>query len=121
MVRDPLLGGWRKRGARADGDTGDGYGHRRGQRLEALARAAGGGCPHALDERHSVGERNRSRSRGVEVTAHRPRPFVVMRVRRRTAFGELDVPAIEELTAWRDSHQHSRVSLFGDADSCGSL
>jgi hypothetical protein len=45
----------------------------------------------------------------------------MMWVRRQTAFGELDAPAIDELTAWRDSHQHSRVPLFGDADSCGSL
>ena len=44
----------------------------------------------------------------------------MMRVRRQT-FGELDAPAIEKLTASRDSYQHSRVPLFGDADGCGSL
>ena len=86
-----------------------------------LARAARGGRAHALDERHRVGERKRPRPRDVEVTAHRPRPFVVMRVRRQTEIGEVDAPAIEELTAGRDSDEHRRVTVLGDADGCGSL
>jgi hypothetical protein len=44
-----------------------------------------------------------------------------MRVRRQTAIGEVDAPAIEELTAGRDSDEHRRVTVLGDADGCGSL
>jgi hypothetical protein len=36
-------------------------------------------------------------------------------VRRQTA-GEVDAPAIEELTAGRDSDEHRRVPVLGDAD-----
>jgi hypothetical protein len=43
-----------------------------------------------------------------------------MRVRRQTAIGEVDAPAIEELAAGRDSDEHRRVSVLGDADSRGS-
>ena len=89
--------------------------------LETLPRAARGGRAHALDERHRVGERKRPRSRGVQVTAHRPRPFVVMRVRRQTALGEVDAPAIEQLAAGRDRDEHRRVTVLDDADAGGSL
>ena len=44
-----------------------------------------------------------------------------MRVRRQTAIGEVDAPAIEELAAGRDSDEHRRVSVFDDADRCGLL
>jgi hypothetical protein len=45
----------------------------------------------------------------------------MMRVRRQTAIGEVDVPAIEELAAGRDSDEHRRVTVLGDADGRGSL
>jgi hypothetical protein len=44
-----------------------------------------------------------------------------MRMRRQTAIGEVDAPAIEELAAWRDSDEHRRVTVLGDADRRGSL
>jgi hypothetical protein len=44
-----------------------------------------------------------------------------MRVRRQTAIGEVDAPAIEELAAGRDSDEHRRVTVLGDADGRGSL
>ncbi len=44
-----------------------------------------------------------------------------MRVRRQTAIGEVDAPAIEELAAWRDSNKHRRITVLGDADGRGSL
>jgi hypothetical protein len=43
-----------------------------------------------------------------------------MRMRRQTA-GEVDAPAIEEFAAGRDSNEHRRVSVLGDADGRGSL
>ena len=43
-------------------------------------------------------------------------PFVVMRMRRQTAIGEVDAPAIKELAAGHDCNEHSRVTLLGDAD-----
>jgi len=42
-----------------------------------------------------------------------------MRVRRQTAIGEVDAPAIEELAAGRDSDEHRRVTVLGDADGRG--
>jgi hypothetical protein len=44
----------------------------------------------------------------------------MMRVRRQTV-GEIDAPAIEELTAGRDSDEHGRVTVLGDADDCCML
>jgi hypothetical protein len=44
-----------------------------------------------------------------------------MWVRRQTALGEVDAPAIEELAAGGDSHQHRRVTVLGNADGRGSL
>jgi hypothetical protein len=44
-----------------------------------------------------------------------------MRVRRQTAIGEVDAPAIEEFAAGRDSDEHRRVTVLGDADGRGSL
>ncbi len=44
-----------------------------------------------------------------------------MRVRRQTAIGQVDAPAIEELAAGRDSNEHRRVTVLGDADGRGSL
>jgi hypothetical protein len=44
-----------------------------------------------------------------------------MRVRRQTAIGELDAPAIEEFAAGRDGDEHRRITVLGDADGCGSL
>jgi len=44
-----------------------------------------------------------------------------MRVRRQTAIGEVDAPAIEELAAGRDSDEHRRVTVLGDADGRSSL
>ncbi len=41
---------------------------------------------------------------------------MVMRMRRQTAIGEVDAPAIKELSAGHDSNEHSRVTLLGDAD-----
>ena len=46
---------------------------------------------------------------------------MVMRMRRQTAIGEVDAPAIEELAARNDSNQHSRVTLLGDADGRDTL
>jgi hypothetical protein len=46
---------------------------------------------------------------------------MVMRVRRQTAIGEVDAPAIEALATGRDSDEHRRVTVFGDADSRGSV
>jgi hypothetical protein len=40
---------------------------------------------------------------------------MVIRVRRQTA-GEVDAPAIQELAAGRDSDEHRRVTVLGDAD-----
>jgi hypothetical protein len=45
----------------------------------------------------------------------------MMRVRRQTAIGEVDAPAIEELAAGRDSDEHRRLTVLGDADGRGSL
>jgi hypothetical protein len=42
-----------------------------------------------------------------------------MRVRRQTAIGEVDAPAIEELAAGRDSYEHRRVTVLGDPDGRG--
>ena len=44
-----------------------------------------------------------------------------MRMRRQTALGEVDAPAIKELAAGHDSNEHSRVTLLGDADGRDSL
>jgi hypothetical protein len=44
-----------------------------------------------------------------------------MRVRRQTALGQLDAPAIEEFAAGRDGDEHRRVTVLGDADGRGSL
>jgi hypothetical protein len=44
-----------------------------------------------------------------------------MRVRRQIAIGQVDAPAIEQLAAGRDSDEHRRVSVLGDADGRGSL
>src|SRR5688500_8688043 len=45
----------------------------------------------------------------------------MMRVRRETAIGAVDTPAIEELAAWGDSDEHRRFTLLSDADGRGSL
>ena len=45
----------------------------------------------------------------------------MMRVRRQTAIGEVDAPAIEERAAGRDSDEHRRLTVLGDADGRGSL
>jgi len=58
---------------------------------------------------------------GTGTAADRPRPFVAMRVRRQTAVGEIDAPAIEELTAGRDGDEHRRASVLSNADGGGSL
>jgi hypothetical protein len=44
-----------------------------------------------------------------------------MWVRRETAIGELDAPAINELAAGDDGDEHRRVTVLGDADGRGSL
>ena len=59
--------------------------------------------------------------RSAQVTADRPRPFVVMRVRRQIAIGQVDAPAIEELAAGRDRDEHSRVAVLDDADGRRSV
>jgi hypothetical protein len=46
---------------------------------------------------------------------------MMMRVSRQAAVGELDVPAIEEPAAWRESDEHRRVGVLGNADRRGSL
>ena len=46
---------------------------------------------------------------------------MVMRMRRQTAIGEVDAPAIKELAAGHDSNEHSRVTLLGDADGRDTL
>lgn len=40
----------------------------------------------------------------------------MMRMRRQTAIGEVDAPAIEELAAGRDRNEHRRVTMLGNAD-----
>src|SRR5262249_53879073 len=97
------------------------YGHRRGQRLEVLACAACGGHSHAFDKCHSICERKRPRPRGVQVAAHCPRPFVMMRVRRKTAIGEVDATTIEELAVGRNSDEYRRVTVLRNADGRCSL
>jgi hypothetical protein len=42
-------------------------------------------------------------------------------VGRHSAIGELDAPAIEELAAGRDSYEHRRATVLGDANGRGSL
>jgi hypothetical protein len=44
-----------------------------------------------------------------------------MRVGRQTAIDELDAPAIEEFTSGRESDEHSRATVLGDADTRASL
>ena len=44
-----------------------------------------------------------------------------MRVRRQAAIGKVDAPAIEEFAAARDSDEHRRVTVLGDADGRGWL
>jgi hypothetical protein len=44
-----------------------------------------------------------------------------MRVRRQTAFGKVDPPPIEKLTARRNSDEHRRVAVLGDANARGWL
>jgi peptidoglycan-N-acetylglucosamine deacetylase len=121
IVGDPLLGRRWKLGAGADRDARNRQRYRRSQCLETVTCAPRGGCPYALDERHGVCEREPPRSRGVQVAAHRPRAFVVMRVCRQTAIGEVDAPAIQELAAGREGDDHHRVAVLGDADGRGSL
>jgi hypothetical protein len=43
-----------------------------------------------------------------------------MRVRRQTAIGKVNAPAIEEFAAARDSDEHRQVTVLGDADGRGS-
>lgn len=45
----------------------------------------------------------------------------MMQVRRQTAIGEVNAPAIEEIAAERDSDEHRRVTVLGHADCRGSL
>jgi len=59
-------------------------------------------------------------SRAVQVPAHRPLPFVVMRVRRQSAIDEFDAPAIEECAARPDGDEYRRATVLGDADACGA-
>lgn len=56
----------------------------------------------------------------VHVTSDRPRPFVVIRVRRKTV-SEIDAPAIENVAAGGDRDEHRRIAMLGDADGRGSL
>jgi hypothetical protein len=42
-------------------------------------------------------------------------------VRRQTAIGEVDAPAIEELATGRDRDEDRRLTVLGDADGRGSL
>jgi hypothetical protein len=44
-----------------------------------------------------------------------------MRVRRQAAIDEVNSPAIEELAAGRDSYEHRRATVLGDANGRGSL
>jgi hypothetical protein len=85
-----------------------------------LARATRSSHLHALNERHDVSQRHRAPQPAVWVTAHGPRPFVVMGVGRQTA-REVDASAIEELTAGRYGNEHRRVAVLGDADRRDSL
>src|SRR5262249_53074663 len=66
-------------------------------------------------------ERNRTRPGRIQVTTHRPRPFVVMGVGRQTALGELDAPAIKEFAAGPDSDKHRRITVLDHADGRGAL
>ena len=56
----------------------------------------------------------------VHVASDRPRPFVVIRVRRKTV-SEIDAPAIENVAAGGDRDEHRRIAMLGDADGRGSL
>jgi hypothetical protein len=42
-----------------------------------------------------------------------------MGMRRQIAFSEVDAPAIEELAAGPDRHEHRRVTLLGDSNAPG--
>src|SRR6478672_10081033 len=42
-------------------------------------------------------------------------------VRRQAAIDQLDASAIDKLAARRDSDEHRRATVLGDADGCGSL
>jgi hypothetical protein len=115
-IRSSIVGGSLGHARIAMPATGTGTAAASASRFSRAPRAARRGRSHPLDEGHGVRERKRPRSGGVQVTTHRPRPFVVMRVRRQTAIGERDVPAIEEFAAGRDSDEHRRVPVLGDAD-----
>jgi hypothetical protein len=95
IVGNALLRCRRKFGAHAYRDVRDRHGHCCSKRREGLARTARGEFAYALDECQGVSERNRPCPRAVEVTTHRPRPLVVMRVGRQPGFGQLDAAAIQ--------------------------
>ena len=121
IVGDALLSCRRKIGADADRDSGNRHRHRRGQCVEAGARPAPRGLPYALDELDRLGERNLACPRAVPVATHRPRPFVVMRVRGQSPVRQVDLAAIEERAARCDGNEHRRVSVLGDADGRRSI
>ncbi len=114
-IGDPLLGRRWKLGAHAESDARYRDGHRRRQHLEALACAARRGLADPLDERHGIGQRDRPRPRAREVAAHRPRPFVVIRVRGETV-GEVDATTVEQLTPGRDRDEDGGVTVLRDPD-----
>ena len=60
-----------------------------------------------------------ARPRAVQVAPHRPRPFVMVRVSRRSGLGQLDTPAVEQLSVVRERDQHRTVAVLGDSnDGC---
>jgi hypothetical protein len=114
IIGNPLLDRRRKRRALADRNARNRPGHGRGQRFQARVRPARGGRPHARDERCSIREGQRSRARRVEVTAHHPRPLVMMGMRRQTTLGEGDAAAIEKLAARATGHGPDARSFLAE-------
>jgi hypothetical protein len=109
-IRSPIVGGssWQARIAMLAIGT------------DTAAASASRAAP-ALDERHRFRERESARTWCVQVAAHGPRPFVVMRVGRQTAIGQVDAAPIEQCAAPLDRDEHRRVTVLGDADDRGSL
>jgi hypothetical protein len=95
-VRASIVGG---RWAHPYRDARYWHGHSCGQRLQSFARAALGGCVHALDERNGFFERDRACPWVAQVTTHCPRSFVVIAVCRQTA-GKIKASTIKEISAW---------------------
>jgi hypothetical protein len=104
-IGDPLFNRRRKLGARPDGDALNRCGHRGSERFETHARTLSSGYVYPLDQCHSVGERNLSRPRAIEIATHGPRPFVVIGVRRQIT-RKVDTPPIQEFVVGGEGDEY---------------